>query len=152
MKWGAEIPCYGRPDWLKDDDICAVLSNGNWCGLGSHVRTADEWEWRSLLALKLKDDHFYYRFDLIGNAFYHKNVEVRMIDKLPWYLDIPQAIATLEGAGYKVTAPDPYEALLDAIAYEKDMIWTGDALAMLRRAIPDPASIDMAALAKVGDV
>jgi hypothetical protein len=37
---------------------------------------------------------------------------------------------------------------MDALAYEKDMIWTGDALALLRRAIPDPASIDMTALAK----
>jgi hypothetical protein len=37
---------------------------------------------------------------------------------------------------------------MNALAYEKDMIWTGDVLAMLRRAIPDAASIDMTALAK----
>jgi hypothetical protein len=136
IKWGAEIPCKGRPEWLQDDDICAVLSNGNWCDDSEVVRSAKEWFWNcNISAFKLLANHPYYR-------------TITKVANLGSTIDIIAAIATLEAAGYIVTAPDPYEALMDALSYEKDMIWTGDALALLRRAIPDPASIDMTALAK----
>jgi hypothetical protein len=120
IKWGAEIPCNGRPDWLKDDDVCAILHLGHWCTDSNYGRVANEWAWDNVVtAIMLPANHPRY-----------------------WNTDIATAIATLEAAGYTVTAPDPYAALLDALLCANTMIDT------LRRAIPNPASIDMTVLAK----
>jgi hypothetical protein len=87
IKWGAEISCKGRPDWLKDDDVCAVK-----CGsyFGNMSARADEWLWSSVNALKLRADHPYYS-------------AIASVKNLANSIEIHQAIATLEAAGYTVT-------------------------------------------------
>jgi hypothetical protein len=134
IKWGAEIPCNGRPDWLKDNDVCWIFRNGWWQFARNGLGNSSNFIFCTVTAIKLPTDH----------SCYHIMSEV---NKLGGNIEICQAIATLEAAGYTVTKPDPYITLATLIFENTEPV-----SAILRRAIPDPASIDMTALAKVGDV
>jgi hypothetical protein len=63
-KWGAEIPVTivdsKKPDWLRDDAICAIKLFKDWCGLGS-FNAAHVWFWCSeITAIKLLANDPYY--------------------------------------------------------------------------------------------
>lgn len=61
--WGAAIDVDGRPDWLKDTDICAINRGGAWFGQSTKCK-AGHWNWRKdikqIEQIKLLADHAYY--------------------------------------------------------------------------------------------
>ena len=61
--WGAAIDVNGRPDWLKDTDICAINRGGAWVGQSTKCK-AGRWNWRKdikqIEQIKLLADHAYY--------------------------------------------------------------------------------------------
>ena len=69
---GDPIPCSGRPDWLRDDDVCAVQchKSGNWCGL-SGIITARDLQWPiRVTALRLASNHPVYAIIKAGLPLY----------------------------------------------------------------------------------
>ena len=58
--WGAAIDVDGRPDWLKDTDICAIKDRGIWTSAFGRSK-ASEWFWyKGVTQIKLLAGHAYY--------------------------------------------------------------------------------------------
>ena len=58
--WGAAIDVNGRPDWLKDTDVCDIKDRGVWTGSCGRFK-ASEWFWhKDVTQIKLLADHAYY--------------------------------------------------------------------------------------------
>ena len=59
---GPEIPIDGkRPDWLGDDECCAIFDDSSWLGLGFEIPSKN-WHWHEGITLiRLRADHPYYQ-------------------------------------------------------------------------------------------
>lgn len=64
MEFGPEIAIEGkRPDWVKDNTICAVCNDGQWFGLGVQIEAREWCAWESpcaYTAIRLPADHPHY--------------------------------------------------------------------------------------------